>query len=59
MRPLMVMIGPKGAGKTSMLDAVSLLSASAAGHMKSTLSDMGGISDVLTRGAAGSLVLGR
>jgi len=58
MRPLMVMIGPNGAGKTSMLDAVSLLSASAAGHMKSTLSDMGGISDVLTRGAAGSLVLG-
>ena len=48
MRPLMVMIGANGAGKTSVLDAFSLLSASAAGKLNSKLSGMGGISDILT-----------
>jgi predicted ATPase len=33
MRPLMVMIGANGAGKTSLLDAISLLSASTHGHL--------------------------
>ena len=48
MRPLMVMIGANGAGKTSVLDAFSLLSASAAGKLNSKLSGMGGIADILT-----------
>ena len=51
MRPLMVMIGANGVGKTSMLDAISLLSTSAAGTMNRKLSEMGGVSDVLTRGS--------
>jgi len=49
MRPLMVMIGANGVGKTSFLDAVQLLSASAFGRLQRTLSDMGGISETLTR----------
>lgn len=57
MRPLMVMIGANGVGKSSLLEAVSLLSASAAGRMNRTLSDMGGISDVLTRERAEELSL--
>ena len=48
MRPLMVMIGANGVGKTSVLDAFSLLSASAAGKLNSKLSGMGGITDILT-----------
>lgn len=58
MRPLMVMIGPNGVGKTSVLDAISLMSASAAGHLSRSLSEMGGIADVLTRGYSGGLTLG-
>lgn len=58
MRPLMVMIGPNGVGKTSVLDAIALMSASAAGNMNRSLGEMGGIADVLTRGSSGPLVLG-
>jgi predicted ATPase len=50
MRPLMVLIGANGVGKSSFLDAVSLLSASAAGTMNKSLSLLGGIADVCTRG---------
>ncbi len=57
MRPLMVLIGANGVGKTSFLDAVSLLSASAAGALNGRLSDLGGVVDVLTRGYSGDMVL--
>jgi predicted ATPase len=57
MRPLMVMIGANGVGKTSILDAISLLSASAAGEMNRRLGDLGGIADVLTRGSSNELCL--
>ncbi|HYA40629.1 MAG TPA: AAA family ATPase [Syntrophobacteraceae bacterium] len=50
MRHLMVMIGANGVGKTSFLDAFSLLSASAAGELNSKLNGMGGVTDVLTIG---------
>ena len=52
MRPMMVMIGANGVGKTSVLDAISLLSESANGRLGKALSDLGGISSVLTRGKA-------
>lgn len=52
LRDMMVMIGANGVGKTSILDAVSLLSASASGHLNSGLSALGGIGSLLTRGAA-------
>lgn len=48
MRPLIVMIGANGVGKTSFLEAVSLLSASAEGKLNTRLNEMGGIASVLT-----------
>ena len=49
MKPLMVLIGANGVGKTSFLDALILLSASAAGKLGSTLSQWGGITSILSR----------
>jgi predicted ATPase len=49
-RPFMVLIGANGVGKTSMLDAFSLLSASASGNLNGSLSQFGGIANLLTRG---------
>lgn len=56
-RPLMVMIGANSVGKTSFLDALALLSMSAAGSMNKKLSEMGGIADVLTIGHSRDLTL--
>ena len=56
-RPFMVLIGANGVGKTSFLDAYSLLSASAAGGLNSKLSPFGGVSSVLTRDKADSVSL--
>ncbi len=55
LRPMMVMIGANGVGKTSILDAVSLLSASASGNLNAELSALGGIGSLLTRGIADSV----
>ena len=49
MKPLMVLIGANGVGKTSFLDTLTLLSASASGKLGSTLSQWGGIASLLTR----------
>jgi predicted ATPase len=48
MRPVMVMIGANGVGKTSVLDAIMLLSSSAKSNLNQTLNDMGGITGILT-----------
>lgn len=48
--PFMVLIGANSVGKTSFLDALSLLSASASGNLSKTLSQLGGITSILTRG---------
>lgn len=56
-RPLMVLIGANGVGKTSLLDAFSLLSASAGGKLKERLSSLGGVAGILTREKADSLSL--
>jgi predicted ATPase len=50
MRPLNVMIGANGAGKTSLLEVFSLLAASADGKLKDALSKSGGLQDILTCG---------
>lgn len=50
MRPMTVLIGENGVGKSSFLDVMSLLSASAAGRLNKTLSDLGGITEASTRG---------
>lgn len=57
MRPLMVLIGANSVGKSSILDAMSLLSASAAGKLNTTLNDIGGVADVCTRGQSGKITL--
>ncbi len=48
LRPLTVMIGPNGVGKTSILEVFSLLAASGIGKLKDTLSKSGGIQDIIT-----------
>ncbi len=54
-RPFMVLIGANGVGKTSLLDAFSVLSASASGNLGSSLSHLGGITSLLTRGKSEEL----
>lgn len=46
--PLTVVIGANGVGKTSLLDVMSLLAASAAGRLNGAISELGGISSLLT-----------
>lgn len=55
MRNLTVMIGANGAGKTSFLDVLSTLSASANGKLQETLQAKGGLNEILTRGKAREL----
>ena len=57
MRPMMAMIGANGVGKTSFMDALTLLSSSAKGSMNDHLNEMGGVSDVITRGRSSDVVL--
>jgi predicted ATPase len=49
MKPFSVLIGTNGAGKTSFLEVLSLLAASCNGQLSARASDLGGISDILTR----------
>ena len=46
--PLNVLIGANGVGKSSVLDVVDLLAASAEGSLENTISEAGGISSLLT-----------
>ena len=48
LKPLNVMIGANGSGKTSLLDVFSFLSASASGNLKETVSAFGGVEGNLT-----------
>ena len=57
MRPMMVMIGANGVGKTSFMDALSLLAASARGALSQHLNDLGGFASVTTRSSAGGIAL--
>jgi len=54
-RPFMVLIGANGVGKTSFLDALSILSASASGNLNAALSKFGGVANLLTRGKSEDL----
>ena len=58
LRPLGVMIGANGTGKTSILDVLALLASSAAGKMASSISELGGLTSVLTYDHADELELG-
>ena len=56
MRPMMVMIGANGAGKTSFMDALSLLAASAEGNLNRRFNDMGGVAENVTRGRSDDMI---
>ncbi|NEP61528.1 MAG: AAA family ATPase [Symploca sp. SIO2G7] len=55
MRNLIVMIGANGSGKTSFLDILAILAASANGRLYDTLQLKGGLNQTLTRGKAQEL----
>jgi predicted ATPase len=48
MRPLTVMIGANGVGKSSFLEIFSLLAASANGQLQSKISELGGLTQIVT-----------
>jgi len=58
LRPLSVMIGANGTGKTSVLDVLSLLASSAQGKLSSSISDLTGLANILTDDRAEELGLG-
>ena len=55
MRPLTVMIGANSVGKSSFLEIFSLLAASAKGQLQSKISELGGISQIVTLDRADSV----
>jgi len=58
LRPLCVMIGANGTGKTSVLDVLSLLASSAQGRLSESITDLSGLARVLTYDRAEELRLG-
>jgi predicted ATPase len=58
LRPLSVMIGANGTGKTSMLDVLSVLAKSAQGKLSESISELSGLSNLLTYDRADELHLG-
>ncbi len=58
MRPLAVLIGANGVGKTSLLEVFSLLAASAKGQLAPKSSEYGGLGEILTRDRAQNLEIG-
>jgi predicted ATPase len=57
MRPLTVMIGANGVGKTSLLEIFSFLAASATGQLQSKISDLSGLTEIVTRDKANSVAI--
>lgn len=57
-RPLTVLLGVNGVGKSSILEAISLLSSSAEGELKTRISEMGGLASLMTIDKASRLTLG-
>ncbi|MFZ5829975.1 MAG: AAA family ATPase, partial [Planctomycetota bacterium] len=57
-RPLNVLVGANGSGKTSLLEVFSLLAASADGRLNAKLRDLGGFSSVVTQGQTKPLEIG-
>ncbi len=57
LRPLSVMIGANGTGKTSVLDVLALLASSAQARLSSSLSDLAGLANILTYDRAEELGL--
>lgn len=58
LRPLSVMIGANGTGKTSVLDVLSLLANSAQGKLSDSITNLSGLANVVTYDRADALSLG-
>jgi len=58
LRPLTVMIGANGVGKSSLLDALSILASSARGNLNAAISEMSGLSAVMTYDRASEVGFG-
>jgi predicted ATPase len=58
LRPLTVLIGANGTGKTSLLDVFSLLASSAQGSLNKSIIDLSGLSALITYDRAEDLALG-
>jgi len=58
LRPLTVLIGANGTGKTSLLDVFSLLASSAQGSLNKAISDLSGLSALITYDREEDLALG-
>jgi len=58
LRPLSVMIGANGTGKTSLLDVLTLFAKSAQGKVSESISELSGLSNILTYDRAEALQLG-
>lgn len=58
LRPLSVMIGANGTGKTSILDVLSMLAKSAQGKLSDAITDLSGLNSVITYDRAEELRLG-
>ena len=58
LRPLTVLIGANGVGKTSLLDALALLAEAARGNLEGTINQMSGLASIMTYDRVGSLELG-
>ena len=58
LRPLTVLIGANGTGKTSLLDVFSLLASSAQGSLNKAISDLSGLPAVITYDREEDLSLG-
>src|ERR1039457_6780994 len=58
LRPLSVMIGANGTGKTSVLDVLSLLASSAQARLSSSISELTGLANIITYDKAEELGLG-
>ena len=48
LRPLTVLIGANGVGKSSLLDALSILASSAQGNLSAAVSEMSGLAAMTT-----------
>ena len=48
LRPLNVLIGANGVGKSSVLDVLDLMAASAGANLESSITELGGMASLLT-----------
>ncbi len=56
LRPLNVLIGANGVGKSSLLDVVDLLARSARGNLESTINESGGMLSLVTADGRTSMI---